>query len=86
MIVVFNDMMKSISIFLGSTPTLHPADDVVEVVRGSSKYRPHTRVLIDYLLVWMTPAVHTTSAATVIASPDPPARNFLMLRASTLVR
>jgi len=34
MIVVFNDMMKSISIFLGSTPTLHPADDVVEVVRG----------------------------------------------------
>ena len=34
---------------------------------------------------WMTP-VHTTSAAAVIASPDPPARNFLMLCASTLVQ
>jgi len=59
MIVVFNDMMKSISIFLGSAPTLNPAADVMG---GSSKYRPHPRASMDDPLVWMTPRPYDISS------------------------
>jgi len=82
MIVVLNDMMKSISIFLGSTPTLHPADDVVEVVRGSSKTVNRLPIGLDD----PRRPYDISSNGARLASPDPPARNFLTLRASTLVR